>query len=69
MYETKSVKKHYLNYYIGKGRLGERKSSWLIYDSKVKEKKSKLQWYNNGPQKLSVSKTHLIQDLQFYYIL
>ena len=27
IYETKSVKKHYLNYYIGKGRLGERKSS------------------------------------------
>ena len=61
--ETKSKKKHYFNCYIGKWTLGEPKSSRLIYGSKVKEKKSELRWYNNGPQKLSVSKTHLIQDL------
>ena len=59
--KTKSIKKHYLNYYIGKWRLGEWKSSWLIYGSKAKEKKSELQWSNNWSEKLSVSKTHLMQ--------
>ena len=59
--KIKPIKKHYLKYYIGKWRLGEWKSSWLIYSSPVKEKKSELQWYNNGSEKLSVSKTYLMQ--------
>ena len=62
IYKIESIQKHYLNYYIRKLRLGERRSILLIYvmAQKMKDKKSELQCYINAPENLSVSKTYLI---------
>ena len=58
IYKTKSIQKHYLNYFIRRLRIGERKQIWYMVQ-KVKEKKSELQCYINGPENIFLYLKHV----------